>query len=185
MSIFIANFNNVNINFPIHITKEELFETLDESVEKMEILQCSPYFSYLQLKKIEKLIDDNSVNGNVTQYVIEKVCGIIGVEVMKFILGYFTLIHHLIKHKYKNDELTFDNYGFVVATPKIDVDNTPEEFKKITKLLRKDWKKEMKVCGICSNPADKLCGICKSIYYCCREHQTEDWKRHKKECGKL
>ena len=27
----------------------------------------------------------------------------------------------------------------------------------------------------------KLCGRCRSVYYCCPEHSREDWKRHKRE----
>jgi hypothetical protein len=27
----------------------------------------------------------------------------------------------------------------------------------------------------------KLCGRCNAAAYCCKEHQTEDWKRHKRE----
>jgi hypothetical protein len=185
MSIIIANFNGISINYPVHITREELFKSLDESIENMVKVGCSPYFAYLQLKKIEELILKNTVNGKVTQYVIEKVCGIIGVNVIKFVLGYFSMIHYLIKNKYKNGELTFEDYGFVMAFPKTEEEDTPENSKKLQKDFRKSLKKELKVCGVCSNPADKLCGICKSIYYCCREHQTEDWKRHKKECGKL
>ena len=30
--------------------------------------------------------------------------------------------------------------------------------------------------------AKGLCSGCKAVHYCCKEHQTEDWKRHKKEC---
>ena len=26
------------------------------------------------------------------------------------------------------------------------------------------------------------CSGCKKIHYCSREHQTRDWKRHKKDC---
>ena len=40
-------------------------------------------------------------------------------------------------------------------------------------------------CGLvgCSQEVERgLCGGCKDIHYCCKEHQTEDWKRHKKEC---
>jgi hypothetical protein len=29
----------------------------------------------------------------------------------------------------------------------------------------------------------KLCGRCNAAAYCCKEHQTEDWKRHKREDG--
>ena len=40
-------------------------------------------------------------------------------------------------------------------------------------------------CGLrgCTQEVEKgLCGGCKDILYCCKEHQKEDWKRHKKEC---
>ena len=30
--------------------------------------------------------------------------------------------------------------------------------------------------------AKGLCSGCNDIHYCCKEHQREDWKRHKKEC---
>ncbi len=29
----------------------------------------------------------------------------------------------------------------------------------------------------------KLCGRCHATAYCCKQHQTEDWKRHKREDG--
>jgi hypothetical protein len=29
----------------------------------------------------------------------------------------------------------------------------------------------------------KLCGRCNATAYCCKQHQTEDWKRHKREDG--
>jgi hypothetical protein len=28
----------------------------------------------------------------------------------------------------------------------------------------------------------KLCGACKSVVYCCKEHQAEDWRSHKASC---
>lgn len=39
-------------------------------------------------------------------------------------------------------------------------------------------------CAVCQVPATSHCGRCKSVYYCGREHQTSDWKDHKKSCGK-
>jgi pre-rRNA-processing protein TSR4 len=40
-------------------------------------------------------------------------------------------------------------------------------------------------CALCKRPASKRCGQCKSAVYCCREHQTEDWPKHKKLCKML
>ena len=37
----------------------------------------------------------------------------------------------------------------------------------------------------CTNPAPYMCGKCRSAYYCCEEHQKDDWNRHKPECHKL
>jgi len=37
----------------------------------------------------------------------------------------------------------------------------------------------------CCNEGTKQCSKCKSVKYCCRECQIEDWKVHKKICGTL
>lgn len=45
-----------------------------------------------------------------------------------------------------------------------------------------------KYCNVCKQmDSDKLsrCSGCKIVYYCCKEHQTSDWKNHKKVCKKL
>jgi hypothetical protein len=40
------------------------------------------------------------------------------------------------------------------------------------------------ICAVsmCSLPAPFQCSKCKEVYYCCVEHQKEDWKGHKKSC---
>lgn len=40
------------------------------------------------------------------------------------------------------------------------------------------------LCHKCKNYEEglKLCGNCKSVSYCCKEHQTEDWPHHKDLC---
>ena len=40
-------------------------------------------------------------------------------------------------------------------------------------------------CAICGKESFLFCGKCKTTYYCCREHQKQDWKEHKKSCGKV
>ena len=43
---------------------------------------------------------------------------------------------------------------------------------------------ELHVCNApnCSNNASGQCRKCKRVYYCCRQHQCEDWKAHKEVC---
>lgn len=38
------------------------------------------------------------------------------------------------------------------------------------------------VCAICSKPASKKCGACHLVFYCSRDHQKQDWKKHKISC---
>lgn len=38
------------------------------------------------------------------------------------------------------------------------------------------------ICGVCGTNAKQKCSSCKLIYYCSREHQKLDWKRHSKIC---
>ena len=38
-------------------------------------------------------------------------------------------------------------------------------------------------CEICNSKLNlSFCGRCKSIYYCSKEHQKQDWPEHKKNC---
>ena len=44
--------------------------------------------------------------------------------------------------------------------------------------------KPLRTCGLCAYKEKGMhkCGRCKSTYYCCKAHQTEDWKRHRTDC---
>ena len=40
-------------------------------------------------------------------------------------------------------------------------------------------------CGICSMPASQNCSKCKTVHYCGRDHQKQDWPSHKSICNEL
>jgi len=45
---------------------------------------------------------------------------------------------------------------------------------------------DMNVCQLCGTLENlSLCGGCRHIWYCCKAHQREDWKAHKKTCKKI
>jgi hypothetical protein len=182
MSLYLSTFKGITINYPYHTSKDKFFELFDKLVEEIKKI-ASVEDVYLEMKKVEGLILENRVNGEITQFVLEKVSKIMKLELSVFITSWFANINFLIKHKYKNAELSADDYGFVIGFPNTEEENTLEKTMKLAKSFRKDFKKDKKICGVCAEPAEKLCVICKSIYYCCREHQKQDWKRHKKECG--
>lgn len=39
-----------------------------------------------------------------------------------------------------------------------------------------------KICPVCKKEASKRCSRCAMVYYCCVEHQQQDWKVHKTTC---
>ncbi|XP_037828330.1 SET domain-containing protein SmydA-8 [Lucilia sericata] len=40
----------------------------------------------------------------------------------------------------------------------------------------------MNPCTICKTETKNSCSNCKQVFYCCVEHQKQDWKNHKKNC---
>lgn len=55
-----------------------------------------------------------------------------------------------------------------------------DEIKAAADLLRT---KCVPLCNICGYPADQKCSACKTVYYCCKEHQVFDWKNfHRYRC---
>ena len=47
----------------------------------------------------------------------------------------------------------------------------------------KQLRQGMKPCGLCDTINAKMkCSGCKSQFYCCKDHQRQAWKTHKKEC---
>ena len=46
---------------------------------------------------------------------------------------------------------------------------------------KSSWRTYIK-CIICKKKSVLKCRACRRIFYCCREHQRLDWKRHKYEC---
>lgn len=62
-----------------------------------------------------------------------------------------------------------------------------EEAEQVKGLTWKDYKKSQlkSVCAVCNQYAKLMCGRCAVYYYCCKEHQIEHWKTHKKQCTPL
>jgi hypothetical protein len=63
-----------------------------------------------------------------------------------------------------------DHYTWVDALSTEDAENNCDDIK------------DARVCKRCGNASSSYCKKCKSVYYCSKDCQTEDWKRHKKEC---
>jgi hypothetical protein len=41
------------------------------------------------------------------------------------------------------------------------------------------------LCSICFKDSSLKCGECKTVFYCCSEHQKLDWKKHKRICKEV
>lgn len=68
--------------------------------------------------------------------------------------------------------LARENDFYSINPPKEEVDTTFQ----VTK-----WSQ---LCNLCGIFAQKKCGKCKNVMYCCRDHQIIDWKNgHKSQCS--
>ena len=99
MSIIIGTFNGTSVNFPYHIQPEKLFDILNEMIEELGEHHTLEE-AYEQLVEIDNLICANSVNGVVTQYVIEKVCKILEQDAETFVFTFYSCIYYLLQNNF-------------------------------------------------------------------------------------
>lgn len=49
----------------------------------------------------------------------------------------------------------------------------------------RDIEDGINTCAKCGKPATEKCGDCKKIFYCSKECQSTDWKKHKHQCNPI
>lgn len=161
-SVYLAFFNGTPLQFPsvdeLEIKKLESF--IDESIKSYN---NDTEFYLNQTKAIEQKIHELSKNNVLTKSIILETASQLGFDnELSLIIIWFCNIKYLLNKKIIKDD---NNNGFqYIAADK-------KTLKKLTK--------HCEICGILSS---KCCPTCKSAYYCCAEHQKQDWKIHKKYC---
>jgi hypothetical protein len=165
-----AFFNGTPLTFPVQQSSKELFEFIDEQVKEYDTNDIE--FYYEQTATMERTLNDNAKNGFCRQKELEKVARILGFETaLEFYLLWFCNIRFLLKVGRIQDD---NNYGFLTMEGQDIFSIANEAFK--------DAYKATLICGVCKSPTKTKCSRCLSVYYCCRDCQTADWKTHKKVC---
>ena len=178
MSITQAYFNGTGLAFPFQdTTKEQLFKTLDESIESYD---DDVEFYYNQTKVMEDTMMAYAKNGfcrNKEQEVVARKLGF--KDARRLTIIWFCNIHYLLKRGRIQDD---NKYGFLtIEAPSIASNNN------LYGLLNdalKDVYKRTLLCGVCKAPSKTKCGRCLKTYYCSADCQRCDWKEHKKTCNK-
>jgi hypothetical protein len=165
-----AFFNGTGLTFPVIMPSKKLFEFIDEQIllyDKNDI-----EFYYEQTKQMEKTLNDNAKNGFCREKEQEKVAKILGYKNARdMITIWFCNIRFLIKMGRIQDD---NNFGFLIMEGG-DIFNVAQE-------AFQDAYKETLTCGVCQTPSKTKCSRCLKVYYCCRDCQMADWKKHKKVC---
>lgn len=52
----------------------------------------------------------------------------------------------------------------------------------LKKMSEVNENENLQACTVCSAPTTNKCSSCKSVSYCSKDHQKEDWKNHKDFC---
>jgi hypothetical protein len=174
-NIISAFFNGTPMEFPYVTNRKQLFEFLDESISYYE---DDVEFYYNQTIQMEKTMVEESINLIVTKKTHIKAAKKLGFKTIQELqIIWFCNIHYLLKKgKIKDD----NNNGWWI----MESDNK-ELITDVIKLINKQAVETMKQCGLCAKPAKQLCGKCKKIYYCCRDHQLSDWEKHKQICKRI
>jgi len=153
---------------------QKLRELLNEQASKYPTDKDNIEFIFNQTSEMEKNLREMS-KGQLQHFgkkEIAKLAKKWSMTTESFIRMWFMNIQYLILVGKINDD---DMFGFLVF------DNT--SFNAL-KTVSKEMMQISKSCNLCSAPSKSVCQKCKKIYYCCKEHQVQDWKEHKKVCCK-
>lgn len=169
-TIILAYFNGTPQNFPYKCTPQKIFECLDENISSYD---DDVEFYYNQTAEMEKALNDNSKRGFVTEKRLQKTAKDLGFESSEgFAIIWFCNIHYLLKKGRICDD---NNFGFMTMSG----NGVISAFQKVFD----EQLANSALCGVCKVKSKLKCGKCHQMY-CCREHQVQDWKNHKKVCGK-
>lgn len=80
----------------------------------------------------------------------------------------------------------FNSFVKAFRTEKLQQNDEPDNDNKEKEELVEQFKhldKQHNLCNLCGCPGDKTCSSCHNVKYCCKDHQTIDWKySHKRDC---
>jgi len=171
MNTFIqAFFNGTGIAFPYTIPSKKLFEFLDEQILSYDKNDIE--FYYKQTEQIENTLCDNAKNGFCREKEYEKVAKLLGFENM---VGMIIIWFCNIRYLTKIGRIPEDNkFGFLIMEGK--------DIRYFAQEAFQDAYKQTLTCGVCQAPSKTKCSRCLKVYYCCRDCQLADWKKHKKVC---
>jgi len=177
-AMVIAFFNGTPVNFPFISSKQKIFTHFEDAIKGYE---DDVEFYYKQTEYWESEMNKVAINGVVSIKLEKKLANQLGFDsIERFRILFNINVYYLLK---KGRIVDDENFGFIIT----EVPNTESNINKIissVKSFDKILTAQMKSCGLCRQPAKTLCSKCKKIYYCCRECQVTDWKKHKMECEK-
>jgi hypothetical protein len=181
-----AYFNGTPFHFPFLSSPKKTFGLLEEASNDYDkhTKEDDIEFYYERMEYYEKEASKFAVNRILSTKKINKLAIHLGFEDdSRFLIECNLLIYHLLKHQRIPDNRRFGFEIRLISLNSLSSDILSSDIlSKMIKIENEELTKQRKTCGLCSQPATQLCGICKKIYYCCREHQKSHWKEHKTIC---
>ena len=167
--LIMAYFNGTPLNFPFVVSVEEAFKKLDMMVVNRDDEDVEDIYN--QMVEIENQLNTDAKRGFVTPKTIKKTAQEFGIGTGEMLaLIWCGNIQYLLK---KGRIVSNNDYGFLIMRG----DNVIQNYSD----MADNQYALSALCPVCKVKSKLRCSKCK-VVYCCREHQVQDWKNHKKTC---